>query len=99
MKKEKTRLETPSRRKYDEEFKSSAIRMVASGRSCSDVARSLGINENLLHKWKSGAGGINTLVSKNTAEGELEGLRRYVRQLETERDILKKALSIFSRAT
>ena len=37
------------RRKYDEGFKSEALRMVNGGRSVPDVARSLGMSENLLY--------------------------------------------------
>ena len=36
------------RRKYDEGFKTEALQMVTAGRSAADVARSLGIGENLL---------------------------------------------------
>lgn len=83
-----------SRRRYDAEFKLRALELVASGRKVSEVARSLGINGNLLRKWKDRnslpAGDVESL-------GELDRLRRQVKQLESERDILKKALSIFSR--
>ena len=80
------------RRKYDEDFKRSALRMIDGGQTVRSVAESLGVGENLLHKWKSarrsGASGL---------EQEVIELRARNRQLEMERDILKKALSIFSR--
>ena len=41
------------RRKYDEGCKTEALQMVTAGRSAADVARSLGIGENLLYKWRS----------------------------------------------
>ncbi len=41
------------RRKYDEGFKTEALRMVTNGRSVPDVARSLGISENILYKWQT----------------------------------------------
>ena len=94
MKKKTTLFDKPSRRKYDEEFKRSAVQMIAGGRSAADVARSLGVHEALLYKWKSAAG--TSPISSET-EGEMEGMRRYIKQLEMEREILKKALSIFSR--
>lgn len=83
------------RRKYDEEFKASTLRLVSSGRSVADVARSLGINENLIHKWKTAA--VSKGCSGSGEDDEKETMRRYIKQLEIERDILKKALSIFSR--
>jgi transposase len=80
------------RRKYDEEFKRGAMKMIDNGQTVRSVAESLGVGENLLHKWKSvrraGATGL---------EQEVIELRARNRQLEMERDILKKALSIFSR--
>ena len=94
MKQEKAPIQKLRRRKYDEEFKRSAVEMVEMGRSIADVSKSLGINQGLLGKWKAS-------MSKSKPMGEeteeVESLRRYIRQLEMERDILKKALSIFSR--
>ncbi len=80
------------RRKYDEEFKRAALKMIDGGQTVRSVAESLGVGENLLHKWKSArAAGASGL------EQEVIELRAAKRQLELERDILKKALSIFSR--
>ena len=41
------------RRKYDEGFKTEALRLVTDGRSAAEVSRSLGISENLLYKWRA----------------------------------------------
>lgn len=84
------------RRRYDAEFIASALRMVENGQRVTDVAHALGIRENQLHRWRSAA--REQEVPDEQAK-ELAELRARVRQLETERDILKKALSIFSRAT
>jgi transposase len=54
----------------------------------------LGISENLLHQWKRAA-----RADQSDAELEVEQLRQRLKQVEMERDILKKALSIFSRQT
>ncbi len=80
------------RRKYDDEFKRDALKMIDSGQTVRSVAESLGVGENLLHKWKQGR-----REKASGAELEMIELRAKVRQLEMERDILKKALSIFSR--
>ena len=47
-------IEMAKRRKYTEEFKREAVRLVESRGECSvtDVAASLGVAENLLHAWK-----------------------------------------------
>ena len=95
MKRKEPVPEKRTRRQYDEEFKASAVQMLLNGRSVADVSRSLGVNENLLRKWKSRV--PEKVVSLD--QQEFERLQRYVKQLEMERDILKKALSIFSRTT
>jgi transposase len=94
MRKKEISTDKPPRRSYDDEFKASAVQMVANGRSIADVSRSLGINANMLHKWRSA---LSSPLPTSTNQSELERLQRYVKQLEMERDILKKALSIFSR--
>lgn len=84
--------------KYDEKFKEEAIRMVQNGRSVPEVARTLGIGENLLYRWRSEH--QTTLSSADSAaQSEIDQLRKQLRTVETERDILKKALLIFGRGT
>lgn len=79
-------------RKYDAQFKEGALKQIESGQRVSTVAQALGISEALLYQWRKRTQG---LPSGDTSEVEL--LRKQVKQLETERDILKKALTIFSR--
>lgn len=84
-------------RRYDPEFKSNALRLVSSGRSVPSVAASLGIDKSLLYAWRRQA---DPLTEAEEAElTEMEQLRKRVVELEEERDILKKALAIFSRKT
>lgn len=82
------------RRKYDDEFKQQALQLVRNGQSARSVANSLGISESLLHKWKQSRRNEQTELEK-----ENEQLRARLKQVETERDILKKALNIFSRTS
>jgi transposase len=95
MKKQEVPLKKVQRRQYDADFKASAIRMIQQGRSVADVSRALGVHESLLHKWKSATQGN----AVNPDSPRVEELLRYIKQLELEREILKKALSIFSRTT
>lgn len=92
------------RRKYDADFKQEVLTMVRNGRSVLDISESLGISASLIHKWKSRSGlaasaASNTFPSRADPISlkEHEQLKAKVRQLEQERDILKKALGIFSR--
>ena len=92
------------RRKYDDEFKRDVLKMVFTGRPVQEVATSLGINANMIHRWKADhaktTGGTqwipdNTISSVSGAEHERVKAR--LREVEQERDILRKALGIFSR--
>lgn len=97
MKKENKQIDQGHRRHYDEDFKASALQMVSSGRSVPDVARVLGIHENVLYRWRKAA--EEKSAPTGSEADELAQLKRYCRQLEQERDILKKALSLFRGTT
>lgn len=88
---------TKVRRRYDDEFKRNAVDLITEQRSAASVADSLGIDKSLLYQWRKKYGGSPRVV--DVWEDELSMLRRQVLELEEERDILKKALSIFSRQT
>jgi transposase len=97
------KLDKP-RRKYDDEFKNDVMKMIAGGRSVQDVAHSLGINSNMVHKWKAqhneASGPYQSLpdvVIPSVSGAEHERVKERLREVEQERDILKKALGIFSR--
>lgn len=94
------------RRVYPKEFKTEAAELLLnSNRSSKELAESLGITANMLHRWKR-----EYLASKENAfpgngiigdphERELHDLRKKLRDIQEERDILKKALAIFSKPT
>jgi transposase len=98
---EKTNVQ--KRRKYDADFKSEVIKMVASGRSVIEVSQALGIGENVIYRWKKEQRDTSLDRTKGKKEvdvwQEVDQLRERLRQTEMERDILKKALAIFSRIT
>lgn len=91
------------RRKYDALFKEEVLKMVFNGRPVSEVALSLGIGENLIYRWKSQSKKQQTVAASHTAGNagteEQQALYKRIKELEMERDILKKALGIFSRQT
>jgi len=95
--------EARGRRRYDREFKEDAIRLIVDGgRTVREVARDLGIHENMLSRWKK-----EYLQDKEHSfpgkghmkphEEELFKLKRRIADLEEDRAILKKALAIFSK--
>lgn len=97
----KEKTGTSKRRKYDASFKQEVLKMISTGRPVNEIAQSLGIGENLIYKWKSRH--VHTVhppeAGKEVDFAQVEALNRRIRELEIERDILKKALAIFSRQT
>jgi transposase len=94
--------EKRTRRKYDRDFILEAVKMAQSSGNISETARNLGIHENLLYTWKrkQEADPENAFPGKGHLKPLEEELRRVKRELERtqrERDILKKAVGIFSK--
>jgi transposase len=93
------------RRGYTKEFKREALELLrTSEESAAQIERDLGITKGLLVKWrdryqvKEGNGEAELAPSDlAAAQGEIRRLRRQLAVAEQERDILKKAVSIFSR--
>ena len=89
------------RKQYSREFKIEAVRLVTEGGvSVAQASRDLGLNDNMLGRWKKE-------FEQNTGQSfpghghshdeELARLRRENEVLRREREILKKAVSIFSQ--
>jgi transposase len=95
--------ESKKHRTYDRQFKEEAIRLVTEGgRSVSDVAHGLGIHENLLRTWKrkykeDPSGSFPGKGHLKTEEEQLKRLQKENANLKEDREILKKALAIFSK--
>lgn len=91
------------RKSYERQFKIDAVNLVVNGnRSVSSVARDLGIEVNLLHRWKRELTeeGLQCFPGKGRLgpqEEELRQLRRELEQAKEDREILKKALAFFSK--
>ena len=95
-----------TRRKYDSSFKEDVLKMISGGRPISEVSKALGISPSLVHRWykstysvtaHSGKNGIQSSTSSIDSFEQIERLKADLRRTEQERDILKKALGIFSR--
>lgn len=80
-------------RKYDDEYKQSAVKKIHDGQSVPSVSRELGVAESLLHNWKR-----QVSLTSSDADKEVVALRKKLRETEMERDILKKAALIFGRS-
>jgi transposase len=86
-------------KKYDEEFKKNAVKKVFDGQSVRSVSQELGVNESQIHKWRRAA--LKNGDGKHSAAelNETLELKKRIRELEMENEILKKAAIIFGRGS
>jgi transposase len=88
-----------SRKSYPKEFKEEAVRLsYAEGISAAQVAKNLGIDKQLIYKWRMEfkPEDDNDKPLNNKEREELKRLRKENKRIKLEREILKKAVSIFS---
>lgn len=85
------------RRKYDDEFKRNVIKKVLNGQSVASVSREIGVNEGLIHKWKRSALDNGDGIKSGAELAEQQALKKRIRELEEENEILKKAALIFGK--
>jgi len=82
-------------KRYTEEFRGEAVRQVTErGYSVGEVAERLGVSNKSLYKWIRDA---NTPPEDKEAKTEIARLKRELKRVEEERDILKKAAAYFAR--
>ena len=88
------------RRQYTEEFKRETVELIKnSGRSQAQVARELGISDQNISRWWRAYGQIDNLgESQRVSKEAYMAIQAELRRVAEERDILKKALNIFSRS-
>ena len=92
------------RRKYTQEFKEEAVKLISEqGYQITEAARNLGVNENMLGRWKreiEGGGEEAAGMAGGAAlQAELNRLRKENKRLKMEREILKKAAAFFAKET
>lgn len=90
------------RRKFTEEFKRDAVRLTQqSDRSVGQIAQDIDVGETALRRWMKqyeidqGRGPSGAITTEERRE--LTALRKRVRELEMEREILKKATAFFAK--
>ena len=90
------------RRSYDPEFKREAVRLVVEeGYKAAEVERNLGIGTNIVSRWvremqQDPQDAFPGKGHRKPAEQELHDLKKELERVKRERDILKKAVAIFS---
>ena len=92
-----------TRKKYDREFRVQAVRMLEEGvKTGHQIEQELGIGSGQVYRWRKaleaeGREGMRAFPGNGKPrDEELAGLRKEVRELREDREILRKALAIFS---
>jgi len=100
-------MSVQQRRKYDSDFKRSAVLLSEeSGRTVAEVAENLGVGKDLIYRWRRQMrerGEIafpgNGKIALTSEQKKIQELEKKLKDTEMERDILKKAMAIFSRTS
>ena len=93
-----------TRRQFTDAFKSEAVRLTReSDRPVAQVARELGISDNVLYRWRTEQHQVEsqgrTRQAVRAEQDELTRLKRENETLRKERDFLKRAATFFTRAS
>ena len=93
------------RKQYDREFKVMAVELSKSRENMAELAQELDVRPELLYRWRRELSNSpqtsfpgNGNVARTPEQEQIYRLKKEVQELQTERDILKKAVSIFSRS-
>jgi transposase len=87
-------------KRYSNEFKQEAVRLLeSSGMGVQQLCEELGVSDNSLYKWQKLYGKKDSSEDRYTPEDhdELMRLRKELKRVTEERDILKKAVGIFTK--
>ena len=88
-----------NKRMFDDSFKKMAVDLSVSRGSVKSVADELGINESLLSKWRQrNAVSRQSVVDLTEEQKLIKKLQKELKEAQLERDILKKAVGIFSKS-
>ena len=100
------RPEMPSKKVYSREFKLETLRLLkSSGKTKANLERELGLYPGQIHLWERAfnkeGGNVEQAFPgvghQSDAEAEVHRLKRELEIIRQERDILKKAIAIFSK--
>lgn len=89
-------------KKHDNEFKLMIVELLKSGSKPKDIGEEYGLNPGMISRWKrefsARSGDFSKKKVLSLEAQELKALKKELRDVTMERDILKKAVSIFSKS-
>lgn len=89
-------------KKYENDFKVMIVELLKSGRTATELSNEYSIASGIIRRWKreyeAKSGDFSKKREVSLEELELKSLKKELREVRLERDILKKAVSIFSKS-
>ena len=90
-----------TRRRFTREYKAQAVQLlIESGKPLTAVAGELDVSSGQLSQWRNeqlAAGSAEALAARKAEQAETQRLKREVKRLEEEVEILRKAAAFFAR--
>lgn len=91
-----------TRRRFENDFKVMIVELLKSGRTVKELSVEYDLNDSMIRRWgreyEAKSGDFNKRKELTETEKELKALRKELRNVTIERDILKKAVGIFSKS-
>jgi transposase len=91
-----------AKQRYDNDFKVMIVELSKSGIKTRQISDQYGIEINMINRWRreyqSKMGDFSKRRELSLEEQELKALKKELRDVKMERDILKKAVSVFSKS-
>lgn len=82
---------------YDEDFKKTIVNLYETGKSIADLSREYGVGHTNVRNWINKYQTITTSTGETTNNDEILKLKKELKQVQLENEILKKAVAIFSK--
>lgn len=90
------------RARYENDFKVMIVELLKSGQKVKDISIEYDLNDGMVRRWRREfevkKGDLSKKTELSTQELEIKLLKKEVADIKMERDILKKAVSIFSKS-
>jgi len=90
------------KKQYENDFKVMLVELLESGRTAKELSEEYSINSGIIRRWKrefkAKSGDFSKKRELSKEEIELKALKKELRDVKMDRDILKKAVSIFSKS-
>ena len=89
-------------KKYENDFKVMIVELLKSGRKVKEVSEEYDLNDSMVRRWRREyeikSGDFSKKREISSEELEIKRLKKELQDTKLERDILKKAVSIFSKS-